>query len=103
MTINWRPCWERPKDGQEIWVLKSHWKGYFPSSFEICAGEVESTIEGEWRVNSCDYDGGGSNCSYPLHKDNSTASSMDAETFCFWCEKNEITVPKELIREKDFS
>ncbi len=79
---------EIPKDGQEIWVLLWHQKGHFPSSFQICAGEVEIAESGKWRVNTCDYDGGGSHCFYPNQYD---------EGFLFWCDKWQISIPEEHI------
>ena len=87
--INWKRFdEEKPEDGIEIWVLLWHSKGHFPSSFEIRAGQVETGDDGSWRVNTCDYDGGGCNCFYPDNYDNG---------FLFWCDKWEISIPEELI------
>lgn len=93
IPVDWKPCSVKPDDGDEVWILMCHWKGHFPSSFEIHAGEVESCHDGEWRVNSCDYDGGGSYCYYPT----GNPKPFSIETFSHWCNKWEISVPEELI------
>lgn len=76
---------EKPPEDIEIWVLQHHWKGHFPSSFELAAGVVEYGREKTWRVNTYDYDGGGLNC------------YTAGEDFSYWCHKWEISVPEELI------
>lgn len=87
--INWKSAEQVPKEGDEIWILMSHWKSYWPSSYNIAAGEVEFGKDGCWRVNTCDYDGCGSHCYYP-----STSNySYKDEVFNYWCEKEEITAP----------
>lgn len=86
--IDWKTWEDKPCDGKEIWVLKWHNKGHFPSSFEIVGGEVESGNDGSWRVNTCDNDGKGSNCFYPNNYD---------DGFLYWCDKWEISIPEEMI------
>lgn len=87
--INWKRFdLEQPEQDQEVWVLQWHNKGHFPSSFEIAAGECEYGNNGSWRVNTCDYNGGGSECFYPNDYDNG---------FIYWCDKWEISVPEEMI------
>ena len=93
-TINWKSYKEKPENGTEVWVLLHHWKKHFPSSFEIKAGEVEYGQGGVWRVNTCDYSGCGNYSFYP----NNGYNSSHEELFNFWCDKWEIPVPFEMIR-----
>lgn len=92
----------RPKDDEKVWVLMSHWKEIKPGSFqlakghcEILGGEVESDNEGKnWRVNTCDDDGGGCHCFYPpTNRLTSKYHSYTDEVFTHWCYENEINTP----------
>jgi hypothetical protein len=92
--IDWVSCEIKPPEGQEIWVLKNHWKNHFPSSFEIAAGQMETASDGTWRVNTCDYTGGGLSSYYPEH----APDEFNCETYSYWCHKYEIYIPEELIQ-----
>jgi len=93
--INWKHIEkEKPIQGEEIWVLLYHWKQHFPSSFQIAAGFVEYEKDENCRVNTLDYDGSGCHCFYP--ENDPSATGFD-EHFEYWCNKEEINVPQELI------
>lgn len=87
--INWKHWTEKPKERIEIWFLKWHSKCHFPSSFQIYGGEVEYVENDIWRVNTCDYDGGGCHCFYSDEYNNG---------FLFWYDKWEINIPEEMIK-----
>lgn len=90
--IEWNSCEIIPPNGIEIWVLLDHWKHHFPSSFQICAGEVEHGVD-EWRVNTCDYDGAGCHCFYP----EGPGSYEHDSVFSYWCHKWQIYIPENII------
>lgn len=91
--VNWKNIEEKiPEDGSFVWVVLPHWKMRKPGSFIIAGGLVQFGHDGSYIINTCDDDGRGCNCFYPL------GSTSSEEVFEYWCYDYELVLPEEYER-----